>query len=180
MQTETNRYAQQVTDQKQHAGVHLSPRSKFRTWKNVTVDEMTSFLAIAIHTGIVKKLRIVDYWSKNPVLQTTFASKLTKRDRFRAILSFSHLNDNTTYVPRNNPNHDPLHKLCPLIDHLIHVSFSLSHTLDVSFPCFCSHLRLLRDFWLSLARSVCILSTNKWTCPPATHTNKMEKTRGKF
>ena len=156
MQTETNRYAQQVTDQKQ-AGVHLSPRSKFRTWKNVTADEMTRFLAIAIHTGIVKKQRIVDYCLKNPVLQTTFASKLMKRDRFRAILSFFHLNDTTTYVPHNNPNHDPLHKLRPLIDHLTHVSFSLSHTLDASFPCFCSHLCLFRDFWLSL----CLYTVNK-------------------
>ena len=123
MQTETDRYARQVTDQKQQAGVHLSPRSKFRTWKNVTVNEMTRFLAITIHIGIVKKPRIVDYWLKIPVPQTTFASKLMKCDRFQAILSFFHLNDTTSYVPFNNSNQDLLHKLRRLIDHLIHGVF---------------------------------------------------------
>ena len=72
MQTETNWYAQQVIRIKQQAGVILSPRSKFRTWKNVSVDKITRFLAILMHMGIVKKPRIVDYWSTNPVLHTAF------------------------------------------------------------------------------------------------------------
>ncbi|BFZ08488.1 hypothetical protein BsWGS_11527 [Bradybaena similaris] len=40
------------------------------------------------------------------------------RDRFKSILSFFHLNDNTTAIPRGENWHDPLHKVRPLVDHL--------------------------------------------------------------
>ena len=123
MQVETNRYATQVIEQKRPANIPLSPRSQFSTWKPVSLQEMTRVLAILSHMGIVKKPPIVDYWSTHPVLQTCFASKLMKRERFRAILSFFHLNDNTTYVPRQRPDHDPLHKLRPLFELLVQVSY---------------------------------------------------------
>ena len=87
MKKQTNLYAQQMTTQKRQAGVHLKPCSKFSLLKDVTVEEMTSFLAI-IHMGIVKKPQTVDYWSINPVLQTVFTSKTRKCERFRTILSF--------------------------------------------------------------------------------------------
>lgn len=47
------------------------------------------------HMGIVKKPRIVNYWSTNVVLNTPFASKLMNTEQFRQTLSFFHLNDNT-------------------------------------------------------------------------------------
>lgn len=100
MKKQPNLYAQQVTAQKRQAGVHLKPHSKFSLWKDVTVEEMTSSLA-TVHMGIVMKPQTVDYWSTNPALQTVFTSKIMKRECFRTILSFFHLNDNETYVPHN-------------------------------------------------------------------------------
>lgn len=47
--------------------------------------------------GWLKKPPIVDYWSTNPVLHTTFASKLMKRDRFWCILAFFHLSSSATF-----------------------------------------------------------------------------------
>jgi len=121
MKKQPNLYAQQVTPQKRQAGVHLKPHSKFSLWKDVTVEEMTSFLA-TVHMGIVMKPQTVDYWSTNPALQTVFASKIMKREWFRTILSFFHLNDNETYVPHNTLGHDLLHKVRPLFDPMTHVS----------------------------------------------------------
>ena len=96
---ETNRYAAtQCT--KVRAQGNLSPRSIFLTWKPVTMDEMTKFLSILIHIGLVKKPQLDDYWSTHPVLSTTYASRLLKRSRFKAILAFFHLNDNAHFIPR--------------------------------------------------------------------------------
>lgn len=39
------------------------------------------------------------------------------RDRFSAIFSMLHVNDNNLCVARDQPNHDPLHKVRPLLDH---------------------------------------------------------------
>ncbi|KAF8770192.1 PiggyBac transposable element-derived protein like [Argiope bruennichi] len=57
-----------------------------------------------------------DYWSTDVFLQTSFAPKLMSRDRFRSIFFRLHVNDNSTYISRNQPNHDPLHKIRPIYD----------------------------------------------------------------
>jgi hypothetical protein len=51
-----------------------------------------------------------------------------KRDRFSLILKFLHLNDNSSYIPKGQPGHDPLYKLRPLLDPLI-ANFQASYTL---------------------------------------------------
>lgn len=38
------------------------------------------------------------------------------QDRFMSILKYLHLNDNTKYIARGEPNHNPLHKFQPLVD----------------------------------------------------------------
>ncbi|KAL8572467.1 hypothetical protein ACOMHN_005613 [Nucella lapillus] len=119
MKRQTNKYAAETIARKQRNGVRLSPRSFYTTWNPVTLSEMKQFLAVLIHIGIVKKPRLVDYWSRNSVLRTTFAAQLMKRDRFRSILTFFHLSDNNTYVVYGQPDHDPLHKVRPLFDHLV-------------------------------------------------------------
>ncbi|KAK3727386.1 hypothetical protein RRG08_038743 [Elysia crispata] len=40
------------------------------------------------------------------------------RSRFLSVLSFSHLNNNETQVPRGRENHDPLHKIRSFFNHL--------------------------------------------------------------
>ena len=106
---------------KMRAQGNLSPRSVYNTWKAVIMDEMTKFLSILIRTGLVKKPQLDDYWSTHPVLSPTFASCLQKWSRFKAILAFSHLNDNTHFVPHGQPDHNPLYKLHPFFDHLVEV-----------------------------------------------------------
>nr|KAG5702575.1 hypothetical protein BaRGS_003735 [Batillaria attramentaria] len=39
-------------------------------------------------------------------------------NRFLAILAFLHVNDNATYVPYGQPDHDPIHKIRPFMSHL--------------------------------------------------------------
>ena len=53
---------------------------------------------------------------------------MLKRDRFSLIMKFLHLNDNSCYIPKGQPGHDPLYKLRPLLDPLI-ANFQASYTL---------------------------------------------------
>ena len=119
MKTETNRYAAAACRQALRRNPNLSRRSFFRAWKTVTESDIWKFLAVCIHMGLVHKPRINDYWAKNRIISSTFASTLMVRDRFKMILAFFHLNDNTNYVPAGNPRHDPLFKLRPLVDTLL-------------------------------------------------------------
>lgn len=102
LKVETNRYARQCGD---------------RRWSMVSLDELHKFFAVIFHMSLVKKPRLRDYFSFDPVLHAVFPKAIgMARDRFLSILKYLHLNDNDGYVPRGQPNHDPLHKLRPFID----------------------------------------------------------------
>ena len=44
--------------------------------------------------------------------------QIIKRDRFTLIVRFLHLNDNSLYIKKGEPGHDPLYKLRPFIESL--------------------------------------------------------------
>jgi hypothetical protein len=66
--------------------------------------------------GIHKLPYLSDYWSQHPLLGAPGLTKYMPRDRFKAILRYLHLNDNTQALPRDDPNYDKLHKVRPLLD----------------------------------------------------------------
>ena len=118
MKAETNRYAASSCRSAKQRNPNLSSRSFFNMWSTVSENEITKFIAILIHMGPWKKPRVNDYWSKNPVMASSFAASLMSRDRFKMILAFFHLNNNNNYIPRGQPGHDPLHKVRTLLDSL--------------------------------------------------------------
>ncbi|KAK7097638.1 piggyBac transposable element-derived protein 4-like [Littorina saxatilis] len=119
IQRETNQYARDAIEQKQRQnGGTLPPKSAWARWKPVTIPDMRNFFACCIHMGIVKKPRMSDYWSRHPALHASYCSQLMSRNRFMDILSFLHMNDNTTSVPFGEEGHDPIHKIRPLVTHL--------------------------------------------------------------
>ena len=129
---ETNRYAHEQCAAKQQANPDLSLRSQFNTWHDVTIQEMSKFLAIVFHMPLIDKPSIGDYLATKGPMQATFARKLMFRDRFKQILSFFHVNNNATWIARGQDGHDPLHKVRPLYDHMVDVSlttitFSYTH-----------------------------------------------------
>ena len=50
------------------------------------------------------------------------------RDRYQLISKFLHLNDNDTYVPRGNDQHDPCHEFRPIGD-LVNTTFSAAYNM---------------------------------------------------
>jgi len=106
IKTETNKYATQKFAAQKRKGP-ISKNWVFSRWKPVTMSEIERFLAIIVHMGFVRKPRLWDYWSTNPIYDSKFASSLQiSRDRFFSMLTFLHLNNNDTYIPRVNPVHD--------------------------------------------------------------------------
>ena len=116
---QTNKYADQFL-----ASSHgqLGDRSRVHDWKKSphNLNELKKFIALVTVMGMVQLPLIEQAWStKWPFASTAFSSVL-KRDRFSLVLRFLHLNDNSNYIPKGQPGHDPLFKLRPFSDPLLH------------------------------------------------------------
>ncbi|GFN81482.1 PiggyBac transposase uribo1 [Plakobranchus ocellatus] len=68
--------------------------------------------------GLGKKPTLHDYWTRHPVLHSSFAPEVIVRERPLSILAFLHINDNATFVQHGQPDHDPIQKIRPFVDHL--------------------------------------------------------------
>ena len=80
--------------------------------------EMYLFLGIIIAMGVHVLPSVADYWSTDSLLGVPGISAGMPMDLFKALLSCLHLNGNSKTVPCNQPGHDRLHKIQPMIDHL--------------------------------------------------------------
>ncbi|GFN97528.1 PiggyBac transposase uribo1 [Plakobranchus ocellatus] len=68
--------------------------------------------------GLGKKPTLHDQWTRHPVLHSSFAPEVIVRERPLSILAFLHINDNATFVPHGQPDHDPIQKIRPFVDYL--------------------------------------------------------------
>nr|XP_033320948.1 piggyBac transposable element-derived protein 4-like [Megalopta genalis] len=82
-------------------------------WNDLTVPELKKWFGLIIIMGLVRKSKLIDYWSTNPIIETPIFSKVMSRNRFRQILSCLHFSDNDN-MPRNV---DRLFKVQSIIDH---------------------------------------------------------------
>lgn len=114
---QTNLYAAQV---------YQSTRPPKTTWKDVTVQEMKAFIGMNIAMGVVNLPEINMYWSTDPILEHSWFRTILSRNRFKQILRFFHLSDNSK---KDQHNDDKLYKVRPLID-LSLDTFKLHFILD--------------------------------------------------
>lgn len=117
LKVQTNKYAADLKKAK-NANMDEEGTKILKNWKPVNLKEMKGFLLILIHMGVVRKSSISDYWSMELFIATPFAATILSRDRFKAILSMLHFNDNSSYIPIGQDNHDPLHKVRPVFEYL--------------------------------------------------------------
>ena len=71
---------------------------------------------------LVSKPRITDYWNTDVTLDSSFAGKIMKWDKLFSIYFMFHVNNNSKYIPRGQPNHDPIHKIRPFYVNFIKCS----------------------------------------------------------
>ncbi len=123
---QTHLYAEQIFEEND-----LPPRSRAQMWDSSQHDlsELKKFLCLIIVMESIHYPAVEDYWSISwPFASSTFSS-IMKRDRFSLVLKFLYLNDNSHFIPKGQPGHDPLHKIRPFLNKFW-IIFSLVFSLE--------------------------------------------------
>ncbi|XP_041421552.1 piggyBac transposable element-derived protein 4-like [Xenopus laevis] len=109
----TNVYAEQYLAQNP-----LPRYARAQAWHPTDIAEMKRFVGLTLAMGLIKVNSLESYWDTTTVLSIPIFSATMPRNRYQLLLRFLHFNDNSRAVPPNDPSHDRLHKLRPLIDSL--------------------------------------------------------------
>ena len=72
----------------QSSSSHMAP------WVDVSVSELYVFLAMTILMPQVKKHKIGEYWSTDPLIETPIFATIFARDRYDSLLRYLHFADN--------------------------------------------------------------------------------------
>lgn len=99
--SETNRYAVQTKPDRPEV---------------ITLGKLRKYLGILIYMSVYHYPSIRSYWANKHGFDAIIkAMPVNKFEKIRRVL---HFNDNNNHLPIDHPQHDRLHKLRPIIDHL--------------------------------------------------------------
>jgi len=104
--TQSNLYA----DQQRISKNDTSP------WSPITKEELIAFVGIILAMGVVQLPSADDYWSIDPILAHPWFRSVFTRFRFRQILRYLHVADNSKALQRSDPSYDKLWKVRYLVD----------------------------------------------------------------
>ena len=96
---ETNRYQSQFIT----ANPNPKHNACVRKWKDVTTSDMRAFFAILLLIGLDQRGSYASYCTMDPLLELKGVRNIMPYDRFKLIMQFVHMNDNTTDVLRDHP-----------------------------------------------------------------------------
>ena len=99
---QTNLYAKQILGENSN-------------W-SMNEEDMLAFLGFYILMGINQLPSLKDYWRKDKHFRYAPIADRIPRDNFFQILRFLHFVDNSTLLPRTDPNYDRLGKVRPIIE----------------------------------------------------------------
>lgn len=85
-------------------------------WNPITLDKLMAFIGLTIAMGIVSLLSLNNYWYTDPILSHSWFRSIMSRDRFRQVLYYVHIVDNTQALPRSDLHYDRLWKVRPLTE----------------------------------------------------------------
>ena len=100
----------------QHIASHPDERRYSRSllWVPTSPTDIKKFSSLYLLTGIIQKPSLSQYWSTDPLLQTSVFNHIMSRNRFQMILQFIHFANNSLYDPKD-PNRDCLYKVRPVL-----------------------------------------------------------------
>jgi hypothetical protein len=81
----------------------------------ITIQVWRKYIGILIFMPVYHYPNIRSYWSK---FSFSHIRKAMPVNRFEKIRRYLHFNDNSKHRPTDHPEHDKLHKLQPIIEHL--------------------------------------------------------------
>ncbi|XP_035214639.1 piggyBac transposable element-derived protein 4-like [Stegodyphus dumicola] len=87
---ETNKYYKYMSENS-NQGIH----ARLIKWKNTTLKEMYSFLALTMLMSRMKNMSFVEFWSKDSLLSTSVFGEVMAKDRYLLLLRMLHFCDNS-------------------------------------------------------------------------------------
>lgn len=79
--------------------------------------DLQKFLGICIMMSVIQIPNNRRYWT--PIVGNKLIQETMSVNRFEKIKSMLHFNDNNEVIPRENPKHDRLFKIRPVVKHLV-------------------------------------------------------------
>ena len=110
-----NELIDHITFQSNLYATQLSQQNCRRAFKSFTKSEIKSTIGIILLMGIYKLPNCRTYWA--PYSKVSIIADTMPRNCFEEILRHLHYNDNSLDLNKNNPSHNKLFKIQPLIDH---------------------------------------------------------------
>ncbi|XP_028417996.1 piggyBac transposable element-derived protein 2-like [Dendronephthya gigantea] len=107
-----NELLDHIVDQSNLYSVQKSGKSV-----QMTKHELEQYFGILLMMGVIKQPQYRMYWS-NGTRIPSIADTMSV-GRFDKLKQYLHCNDNTEMLPRDNPNHDKLFKVRPVIDSVL-------------------------------------------------------------
>ena len=108
----TNEYARSRIDEMSRTG-KLEEKSRWRRWKDTTLDELKKVLAVVVNMGIIQVPELEMYWKTAWESNIPFFHDVLSRNRFEEIFWMLHLPLSTTATqPR-------LTKIKPFLEYLL-------------------------------------------------------------
>ncbi|XP_029641354.1 piggyBac transposable element-derived protein 4-like [Octopus sinensis] len=108
---QTNKYVQHL----------ISVRGRSNPlWQPTNTAEMRAFFTINIMFGVKQLPRLWNYWSPDVRYGDPYISNIMSKTRYSKISQYLHLTDSSNAPNKNDPNYDPLYKVRPVIDLLVH------------------------------------------------------------
>ena len=97
---------------------NVGDKSRLRSWRDVGEGDIKIFLVNLIAMGLVRKGSMPKYWDHGETVKTSFFGTYMGHNTFQSIMSNLQVADLTYDLPHNHPRHDPLFKVCPVMDML--------------------------------------------------------------
>ncbi|XP_031145958.1 ARL14 effector protein isoform X1 [Sander lucioperca] len=92
-------------------------------WRDITINDMFSFLAMVIYMGLLRCSALVDYWRGSRLYSLPFPSSVISRNKFFTICRALHLSDlkadEENNAKKGTPGHDRLGKIKPLYEDIV-------------------------------------------------------------
>ena len=89
--------------------------AQYAKWEYVSAEEIWAYMGFMILMGINHLPALADYWKLDPTYHYGPVADRITRDCFLEISRYLHFADNSTLLPRSDPEYDKLGKVRPVI-----------------------------------------------------------------
>ena len=85
----------------------------------ISKEELIAFIGLNIAMGVISLPKLNDYWSTDIIRSHPWFRSVMPRNRFRQILCYIHVADNSQALRQDDPTYDKLWKVRPMMNFLL-------------------------------------------------------------